>query len=74
VKRFLIAVAASLMLIATLAGPAAADTPGCSAFGAATVWAAQNLRPFGQVVSGIARGGPHGVSGLVADEHGQFCS
>jgi len=73
-KRLLTAVAASLMLIATLAGPVAADTPGCSKFDAVTADYAHTARPFGQLVSGVAQGGPHGASWLIALEHGMYCN
>lgn len=73
-KRILTAVAASLMLIATLVGPVAAAGPGCSDFGALTADYAHNARPFGQLVSGVAQGGPHGASWLVAMEHGMYCN
>ena len=78
--RVLISVAASLMLMLALVGPVAAG--GCKAFGAATVDAAHNARPFGQIVSGVAHNGITipgfgsfaSVSELVQAEHGLYCA
>jgi hypothetical protein len=70
-KRLLISVAASLMLMLALVAPvgAADPGPGCSDFGAATAGLARDWHPFGQVVSGVAQGGPNGASWLVHAEH-----
>jgi hypothetical protein len=67
-KRLLISVAASLLLVLALVLPAAAAGPGCSDFGAATAGFAQ-AGGFGQAVSGVARGEPGGASWLVHAEH-----
>ena len=81
--RFLMAMAASLMLMLALVGPVAATGPGCSGFGAAS--AAGGHReipgflglPFGRfVVSEIKDGvipGFTGVGQLVQFEHGLYC-
>ena len=73
--RVLISVAASLMLMLALVGPVAAG--GCKAFGAATVDAAHNARPFGQVVSSVKSGGVPGFNSVmefVQFEHGLYCA
>lgn len=72
--RFLMAMAASLMLMLALVGPVAATEPGpgCSDFGATSAFLAKDWHPFGQVVSGVAHGklaGYDGVSQLVQAEH-----
>jgi hypothetical protein len=71
-KRLLTAAAASLLLTLALVAPVgAADPagPGCSDFGAATAGLAHSERPFGQLVSGVARGEPGGASWLIQAEH-----
>lgn len=73
--RILMALAASLLLALALVVPvAAADAPGCSVFGATTAVLADDWHPFGQVVSGVAQGGPRGASWLVAYEHTLYCA
>lgn len=70
--RFLMAMAASLMLMLALVGPVAATGPGCSDFGAGTASYAQ-AGGFGRLVSFVAHGGLAptygGVSDLVHAEH-----
>jgi hypothetical protein len=70
-KRLLTAAAASLLLTLALVAPvgAADPGPGCSDFGAATASLAKDWHPFGQVVSGVAQGGPRGASWLIQAEH-----
>ena len=68
-KRLLTAAAASLLLILALVGPVGAAGPGCSDFGAETARLAHSERPFGQLVSGVAQGGPRGASWLIQAEH-----
>jgi hypothetical protein len=77
-KRLLISVAASLMLMLALVAPVGATDPGpgCSDFGAATAGLTKAWHPFGQVVSGVAHDGITangkfyaGVSQLVQGEH-----
>ena len=72
-KRLLISVAASLMLMVVLVAPvgAADPGPGCSDFGAATADLAQ-AGGFGKLVSFVAHGGLPGYAGvsqLVQAEH-----
>ena len=67
-QRLLTAVVASLLLALALVAPVgAADTPGCSGFGAATASLASDWHPFGQTLSVYARQGL--VSTIVAGEH-----
>jgi hypothetical protein len=70
--------AASLMLMPALVGPVAATGPGCADVGAASVDAAHNARPFGQLVSSVNHGAfaPvfDGVSQLVQWERGEYCA
>jgi hypothetical protein len=77
-KRFLVAVSASLLLILALVAPVGAAGPGCSDFGAASAAGGQNARPFGQLVSFVAHGGLapayDGVSDLVHAEHSTMCA
>jgi hypothetical protein len=73
-KRLVTAAAASLLLTLALVAPVGAAGPGCSDFGAATADYAHNARPFGQLVSGVARGEPGGASWLIALEHSTMCS
>jgi hypothetical protein len=68
-KRLLTAAAASLLLTLALVAPVGAAGPGCSDFGAATAGLADSERPFGQLVSGVAQGGPRGASWLIQAEH-----
>ena len=73
-KRLMISVAASLLLVLALVGPVGAAGPGCSTFGATTAGLAHSERPFGQLVSGVARGEPGGASWLIASEHSTMCT
>lgn len=65
-KRVLVSMAASLLLVLAFVVPvAAADAPGCSAFGAAS-----GKGPgFGPFVASYATQGPGTISGIVAWEH-----
>jgi hypothetical protein len=77
-KRFLVGLAASLMLIATLAGPAAAAGPGCSDFGAASAAGGQ-AGGFGQFIASLAPrndllGPGTRISDIVAWEHSTMCT
>ena len=73
-KRVVVSMAASLLLVLALVVPvAAADPPGCSAFGALTAAGAQ-AGGFGQFVASYARTGPGVISGIVAGEHSDFCT
>jgi hypothetical protein len=65
-KRVVVSLAASLLLVLALVVPvAAADAPGCSAFGAAS-----GKGPgFGPFVASYATQGPGTISGIVAWEH-----
>ena len=76
-KRFLIAATASALLALALVAPVAAQGPGCSDYGKATVELAHAGR-FGKLVSSVAHGALaptfHGVSDLVAWEHSTMCS
>jgi hypothetical protein len=73
-KRLLTAAAASLLLALALVLPVGAAGPGCSDFGATTAVLADDWHPFGQVVSGVAQGGPRGASWLIALEHSTMCA
>jgi hypothetical protein len=73
-KRLLTAAAASLLLTLALVAPVGAVGPGCSTFGATTAGLAHSERPFGQLVSGVARGEPGGASWLIALEHSTMCA
>lgn len=74
--RVVFSLAASIVLLLALVGPAAATGPGCSDYGAATVEYAQ-AGHFGTLVSSVSHGALaptfSGVSELVQWEHGQFC-
>jgi hypothetical protein len=65
-KRVLVSMAASLLLVLAMVVPVAAtDSPGCSAFGAAS-----GKGPgFGPFVASYATQGPGTISGIVAWEH-----
>jgi hypothetical protein len=79
-KRVLVSMAASLLLVFALVVPVAATGPGCSDFGAAS--AAGGHReipglegvPFGQVLQLFAHTGPGAISGIVASEHATMCT
>jgi len=71
-KRFLVAVSASLLLILALVAPVAAKGS-CQEFGAATSDWAKDAGGIGSVISGAATSGPGTVSGIVAWEHGFMC-
>ena len=79
-KRVLVSMAASLLLVLALVVPVAATGPGCSDFGAAS--AAGGHReipglegvPFGQVLQLFAHTGPGAISDIVASEHGTMCT
>ena len=73
-KRFLISVAAGLLLVLALVLPVAAVGPGCSTMGAATASLAKELHPVGQVFSAGAKLGPGTTSGIVANSHATMCA
>ena len=70
-KRVLVSMAASLLLVLALVVPvAAADGRGCSAFGDAS-----GKGPgFGPFVASYATQGPGTISGIVAWEHSTMCT
>jgi len=79
-KRLLTAAAASLLLMLALVGPVgAADTPGCSYFGAV---ATGDFAPHGALGALISSVTPRSdvlgpgtkVSDIVAFEHGAYCT
>jgi hypothetical protein len=73
-KRFVTAMAGSLLLLVTIVMPAVAGgTHGsCAGFGAVTA----GLAPgggLGQLVSTYAPTAPGTISGIIAAEHGMYC-
>ena len=80
-KRVVVSMAASLLLVLALVVPvAAADPPGCSVFGAASATGGHKEIPglegvpFGQVLQLFAHAGPGAISAIVAGEHRDFCA
>ena len=73
-RHRLVAVIASAMLALAFAGTAfAADSPGCSYFGAVTAAIAPG-GGLGALVSSVAPTGAGVVSGIVQGEHAAFCA
>ena len=74
-KRLLTAAAASLLLMLALVGPVgAADTPGCSYFGTVATGDYAPHGALGALISSFAPTGPRVISGIVASEHGEYCT
>ncbi len=80
-KRVLVSMAMSVLLVLALVVPvAAADAPGCSTFGAASAAGGHKEIPglegvpFGQVLQLFAHTGPGAISAIVAGEHADMCA
>jgi hypothetical protein len=71
-KRFLVAVSASLLLILALVAPVAAKGS-CKEFGATTATWAHASGGVGHELSVFATSGPGTISGIVAGEHLTMC-
>lgn len=78
--RFLMAMAASILLTLALVAPVAATGHGCSDFGAASAAGGHKEIPglegipFGQVLQLFAHTGPGAISVIVAGEHVDMCA
>jgi len=70
--RFLIAMAASLLLMLALVAPVAAHGS-CASFGADTAGWTRDVGGIGPIISSVASTGPGELSGVVLWEHSFMC-
>jgi hypothetical protein len=72
-RRFAAVLAVGIALAFAGSASAGPSQAGCQVYGAAVADAVQGNVPAGQVVSGIALGGPRSVSGFVAGFKAATC-
>lgn len=76
-RRFTITALVGVALALAAAGPVAADTgswPGCSNFGVAQTAALAPHGGLAALIQSVVHLGPGTLSGIVQDEHAQFCN